>query len=60
MQVSWQRVRIANALARTGHEWTEMLKTNNSGTYNNQYMVRACNCYPLIDCAESTILQSCA
>ncbi|KAK9795552.1 hypothetical protein WJX73_006243 [Symbiochloris irregularis] len=37
--VSWQRVRIANALATSGQQWTKMLDTNNSGTYNNQYMV---------------------
>ena len=39
MQVSWQRVRVANALADSGEEWVEMLDTLNSGTYNNQYMV---------------------
>ena len=39
LQVSWQRVRVANALAHNGEEWTEYLKVHQSGTYNNQYMV---------------------
>ena len=36
LQVSWQRVRVANALASSGEEWTNYLKYHNSGTYNNQ------------------------
>jgi len=36
---AWQRVRIANALAKTGQEWYTYVATANSGTYNNQYMV---------------------
>ena len=31
MQVSWQRVRVANALAATGEEWAALLDTHNSG-----------------------------
>lgn len=31
--------RIANAMATTGQEWAEIIARNNSGTYNNQYMV---------------------
>ena len=42
VQVSWQRVRVANALADSGEEWVKMLDTLNSGTYNNQYMVSLC------------------
>ena len=40
LQVSWQRVRVANWLAHTGQEWVQLLDTLNSGTYNNQYMAR--------------------
>ena len=40
LQVSWQRVRIANWLAHSGAEWVRLLDTFNSGTYNNQYMAR--------------------
>lgn len=40
LQVSWQRVRVANWLAHTGEEWVRLLDTLNSGTYNNQYMAR--------------------
>lgn len=35
-QVSWQRVRVANALATSGEEWVSYLDKLNSGTYNNQ------------------------
>ena len=35
----WPRVMTANRLARDGKEWTELFSKNNSGTYNNQYMV---------------------
>jgi len=37
--LTWQRMRVANAVASTGKEWFEVFKTQNSGTYNNQYMV---------------------
>ena len=30
---------VANRLARTGREWTELFGKFNSGTYNNQFMV---------------------
>lgn len=36
---AWQRVRIANALSKTGEEWYNNVANQNSGTYNNQYMV---------------------
>ena len=36
---AWQRVRIANALANTGAKWYSYLSNQNSGTYNNEYMV---------------------
>ena len=37
--MSWQRVRVANFISRTGEEWVEHLRHKNSGTYNNNYMV---------------------
>lgn len=37
--LSWQRVRAANFLASTGDEWANIFQRENSGTYNNQYMV---------------------
>ncbi|XP_017571527.1 phospholipase B-like 1 [Pygocentrus nattereri] len=36
---SWQRVRLAHALAHNGLEWAKIFGRFNSGTYNNQYMV---------------------
>jgi len=37
--LSWQRVRVANMMARGGKEWSDILAYYNSGTYNNQYMI---------------------
>lgn len=37
--LSWQRVRAANLLAESGKEWARIFSKENSGTYNNQYMV---------------------
>lgn len=37
--LSWQRVRAANWLGSSGKEWVDVFKRENSGTYNNQYMV---------------------
>lgn len=37
--LAWQRVRVANHLARNGQEWYEAVSYDNSGTYNNQYMI---------------------
>jgi len=37
--LTWQRMRVANALASSGEAWFEAFRTQNSGTYNNQYMV---------------------
>lgn len=42
VQVSWQRVRAANMLATGGREWEHYLNVDQSGTYNNQYMVCLC------------------
>ncbi|EIE22757.1 laminin A, partial [Coccomyxa subellipsoidea C-169] len=37
--LNWQRVRLANAMADTGKEWADIVSENNSGTYNNQYII---------------------
>ena len=37
--LSWQRTRAANFLSTSGEEWAKYFKMENSGTYNNQYMV---------------------
>ncbi|KAG7668518.1 hypothetical protein KSW81_005282 [Nannochloris sp. 'desiccata'] len=37
--LSWQRIRAANWLATSGQEWSTLLEMENSGTYNNQYMI---------------------
>ena len=51
LQVSWQRVRVANALAVSGEEWVSYLDYLNSGTYNNQcaplFKLLAPACYQL-------------
>lgn len=43
--LAWQRVRLANAMASTGEEWAELIKEDNSGTYNNEYMVLNLNLF---------------
>lgn len=37
--LSWQRVRAAHWISKDGKEWTENVARENSGTYNNQYLV---------------------
>jgi len=37
--LEWMRNIIANRLASTGKEWTEIFRRYNSGTYNNQWMI---------------------
>ena len=37
--LAWQRVRVANWIARSGVEWAQSVARHNSGTYNNQYMI---------------------
>lgn len=37
--LAWQRVRVANALATDGEQWSKIVSKYNSGTYNNQYMI---------------------
>ncbi|PAA87049.1 hypothetical protein BOX15_Mlig008036g3 [Macrostomum lignano] len=37
--LAWQRVRVANQIARNGSHWAWVMTQQNSGTYNNQYMV---------------------
>ncbi|KAL7982470.1 hypothetical protein Chor_010068, partial [Crotalus horridus] len=36
---AWERVRIANMMADSGKTWAETFEKQNSGTYNNQYMI---------------------
>ncbi|KAJ6656361.1 hypothetical protein lerEdw1_003864 [Lerista edwardsae] len=36
---AWQRVRLANMMADSGKSWAHVFEKENSGTYNNQYMV---------------------
>nr|BAN82155.1 phospholipase b [Ovophis okinavensis] len=36
---AWERVRIANMMADSGKTWAETFEKENSGTYNNQYMI---------------------
>ena len=37
--LTWVRVILANRLASSGEDWLNLFKRENSGTYNNQYMV---------------------
>jgi len=37
--LAWQRVKVANYLAKDGKQWCDIVSQYNSGTYNNQYMV---------------------
>jgi hypothetical protein len=43
--LTWQRVIVANRLAKGGEEWTHIFAQYNSGTYNNQWMVVDYNKY---------------
>ncbi|XP_034508832.1 phospholipase B-like 1, partial [Ailuropoda melanoleuca] len=49
---SWQRVRIANMMAKGGEDWAKVFSKYNSGTYNNQYMI--------LDLKQITLKQSIA
>lgn len=37
--LSWQRMMLANFMARSGESWQYYYSMHNSGTYNNQYMI---------------------
>ena len=37
--LSWVRANVANAAAASAREWTTLFSMENSGTYNNQWMV---------------------
>ena len=37
--LAWQRVRVASYISNNGSYWGDNIRYNNSGTYNNQYMV---------------------
>lgn len=43
--MAWQRVRLANTLGRDAAEWASVFGEDNSGTYNNQYIVIDLNKY---------------
>jgi len=43
--LAWQRVSVANRMARSGKEWADLVAQYNSGTYNNQYMLINYNLY---------------
>jgi len=51
--LAWHRVRNANAIAKTGPEWAELLGYQNSGTYNNEYMVLNLNKFRDFESATS-------
>ncbi|KAM6436702.1 phospholipase B-like 1 [Liasis olivaceus] len=36
---AWERVRIANMMGDSGKTWAQTFEKQNSGTYNNQYMI---------------------
>jgi len=37
--LEWMRNIVANRLAKTGKQWTDVFRRYNSGTYNNQWMI---------------------
>ena len=37
--LTWVRAMVANRLASSAEDWTNIFKKENSGTYNNQYMI---------------------
>jgi len=37
--LTWVRVIVANRLASNGEEWAKIFQKENSGTYNNQFMI---------------------
>ena len=39
--LSWQRVRAATLLATNGRDWARLFSADNSGTYNNEFLVLA-------------------
>ncbi|XP_015275209.1 PREDICTED: phospholipase-B 81-like [Gekko japonicus] len=53
---AWQRVRLANMMADSGKTWAQMFAKQNSGTYNNQYMVLDTNKITLQKCIDNGAL----
>ena len=37
--LTWARAMFSNRLASSAEEWTNIFQKENSGTYNNQYMI---------------------
>ena len=50
--LTWVRVIISNRMASSAEEWTKIFKKENSGTYNNQFMILDLN---LIDLKNKKI-----
>jgi hypothetical protein len=50
--LTWVRAIVENRLASSSEEWTHLFQKENSGTYNNQYMILDLN---LIDLKNKTI-----
>ena len=50
--LTWVRAIVANRLASSAEEWTHLFQKENSGIYNNQYMILDLN---LIDLKNKTI-----
>ena len=50
--LTWVRVIVANRMASSAEEWANIFQKENSGTYNNQYMILDLN---LIDLKNKTI-----
>ncbi|XP_060101295.1 phospholipase B-like 1 [Heteronotia binoei] len=53
---AWQRVRLANMMADSGKTWAQTFAKQNSGTYNNQYMVLDTNKITLQKCIDNGAL----
>ena len=52
--LTWVRAMVSNRLASSAEEWTNIFKKENSGTYNNQFMILDIN---KIDLKNKTIPQ---
>lgn len=55
--MSWIRTLVANNMARTGKEWTDLYSLENSGTYNDQWMIVDYNRFATKNQSSSTLPQ---